>query len=174
VKEVEAQVLDLKDKTKIEVAAVLARRYASPYTDIFSSLLIAQKLFHDEIRRKVLVLMSDMIEDTPGYNFEKIAWSPFAIEKLLAELEAKALIPNRRVRLRVGCVRQVRRARGGHRPLLGGLLPADRRRHAPESVCSRPSSLAPVSVLSPGMKVSSPGCGGVSRCSTNRTRRRYG
>jgi len=93
VKEVEARVLDLKAKVKTEVADVLGRRYASPYTDIFSSLLIAQKLFHDETRRKVLVLMSDMIEDTPEYNFEKIAWSPSAVEKLVAELEAKALVP---------------------------------------------------------------------------------
>ncbi len=93
VKEVEARVLDLKAKVKTEVADVLGRRYASPYTDIFSSLLIAQKLFHDEARRKVLVLMSDMIEDTPEYNFEKIAWSPSAVEKFVAELEAKALVP---------------------------------------------------------------------------------
>ena len=93
VREVEARVLDLKAKVKTEVADVLGRRYASPYTDIFSSLLIAQKLFHEETRRKVLVLMSDMIEDTPEYNFEKITWSPSAVEKLVAELEAKALIP---------------------------------------------------------------------------------
>src|SRR5207245_9338508 len=88
-----ARVLDLKAKVKTEVADVLGRRYASPYNDIFSSLLIAQKLFHDEARRKVLVLMSDMIEDTPEYNFEKITWSPSAVEKLVAELEAKALVP---------------------------------------------------------------------------------
>ncbi len=93
VREVEARVLDLKAKVKTEVADVLGRRYASPYTDIFSSLLIAQKLFHEETRRKMLVLMSDMIEDTPEYNFEKITWSPSAVEKLVAELEAKALIP---------------------------------------------------------------------------------
>jgi len=93
VREVDAQVLDLKAKVKTEVADVLGRRYSSPYTDIFSSLLIAQKLFHSEARRKVLVLMSDMIEDTPEYNFEKIAWSPSAMERLLAELGTKALVP---------------------------------------------------------------------------------
>src|SRR5438445_11335898 len=37
--------------------------------------------------------MSDMIEDTPEYNFEKITWSPSAVDKLAAELEAKALVP---------------------------------------------------------------------------------
>src|SRR2546425_12149266 len=83
----------VKQTVKTEIREALTRHEASPLTDIFSSLLIAQKLFHDEPRRKVLVLMSDMIEDTPEYNFEKIAWSPSAVEKLLVELEAKALIP---------------------------------------------------------------------------------
>jgi hypothetical protein len=92
-KEVEAQTLLLKDKMKAQVAHVFAKRYVSPQTDIFSSLIVAQKLFHDEVRRKVLVLMSDMIEDNPPYNFERIAWSPATIEKTLSELDARGLIP---------------------------------------------------------------------------------
>src|SRR3989441_5265400 len=87
------QVLDMKARVKTEVAGVMGKRYSSPYTDMFSARLIAQKLFHDEPRGKGLVLMSDMIEDAPEYNAEKIAWSPSAVEKLLVELEAKALIP---------------------------------------------------------------------------------
>src|SRR5438309_5325217 len=94
VKEVEAQVLDLKAKVKTEVADVLGRRYSSPYTDIFSSLLIAQKLFHNEARRKVLVLMSDMIEDYPPYRFEKIDWSTTTVQQILSKLDAKGQIPN--------------------------------------------------------------------------------
>ena len=92
-KEIEAQTLLLKDKMKAEVAHVFAKRYVSPQTDIFSSLLIAQKLFYDDSRRKVLVLMSDMIEDNPPFDFERIAWSSAAIEKTLAQLDKKALIP---------------------------------------------------------------------------------
>src|SRR5712691_43455 len=92
-KELEAQILRLKDKTRTEVANVFAKRFASQYTDIFSSLLLAQKLFYDETRRKVLVLMSDMIEDSPPYNFEKVSWSPATTEKTLSELDAKGLIP---------------------------------------------------------------------------------
>src|SRR2546425_1340935 len=75
------------------VANVFAKRFASKYTDIFSSLLLAQKLFYDETRRKVLILMSDMIEDSPPYNFEKVSWSPATTEKTLSELDAKGLIP---------------------------------------------------------------------------------
>ncbi|MBI3003203.1 MAG: hypothetical protein HYY54_06260, partial [candidate division NC10 bacterium] len=65
VKEIEAQVAGLQEKVKTQVAEVFGRRYGSMQTDIFSSLVIAQKLFHNEPRRKVLVLMSDMIEDHP-------------------------------------------------------------------------------------------------------------
>jgi len=92
-KELDAQILLLKDKTRTEVANVFAKRFASQYTDIFSSLLLAQKLFYDETRRKVLVLMSDMIEDSPPYNFEKVSWSPATTEKTLSELDAKGLVP---------------------------------------------------------------------------------
>lgn len=92
-KEIEEQVLRVKDKTRTEVANVFAKRFSSPQTDIFSSLLLAQKLFYDETRRKVLVLMSDMIEDSPPYNFERVAWSSATIEKTLSELDAKGLIP---------------------------------------------------------------------------------
>lgn len=92
-KEIDDQVLRLKDKTRREVANIFAKRYAAPKTDIFSSLLLAEKLFHNEPRRKVLVLMSDMIEDTPPYDFERISWNPATIQKTLAELDAKGLIP---------------------------------------------------------------------------------
>src|SRR2546426_5929998 len=51
-KEIEAQSVHLKEKISAEVAHVFAKRYVSPQTDIFSSLLIAQKLFYDEPRRK--------------------------------------------------------------------------------------------------------------------------
>ena len=76
------------------MADVFGRRYASLQTDIFSSLVLAQKLFHDEPRHKVLVLMSDMIEDHPPYRFEEVSWSPATNEKILAELGAKGLIPD--------------------------------------------------------------------------------
>jgi hypothetical protein len=92
-KDVEAQVARVKDKTKAEVAHVFGKRSVAPLTDIFSSLLIAQKLFYDEPRRKVLVLMSDMIEDNPPYDFERMAWSSATIDKTLGELEAQGLVP---------------------------------------------------------------------------------
>jgi hypothetical protein len=92
-KEAEGQLVQLKEKIRADVAGVFTKGFSSVHTDVFSSLLIAEKLFHDEGRRKVLVLMSDMIEDNPPYRFDQIAWSPATIEKMLSELDAKALIP---------------------------------------------------------------------------------
>ena len=94
VKEIDAQVGRLREDITAQVADVFGRRHASPWTDIFSSLVIAQKVFHDEPRRKVLVLMSDMIEDYPPYRFEEASWSPATNEKILSELGAKGLIPD--------------------------------------------------------------------------------
>ena len=88
----DARLRDLKDGFRADVAGGLARGRASPYTDILSSLLIAEKLFADEPRRKVLLVMSDMIEDTPAYNFEKIRWGPDTAARLLTELDAKHMV----------------------------------------------------------------------------------
>ncbi|MGH7379719.1 MAG: hypothetical protein ACREJ7_05690 [Candidatus Methylomirabilales bacterium] len=94
VKEIEAQIVGLQENIRTQVADVFGRRYASPWTDIFSSLVIAQKVFHNEPRRKVLVLMSDMIEDYPPYRFEEVPWGPATTEKMLGELDARGLIPD--------------------------------------------------------------------------------
>ncbi len=92
-KDADAEVARVKQTVRTEIRQVLTRHEASPLTDIFSSLLIAQKLFHDEPRRKVLVLMSDMIEDYPPYHFEEIKWSPATRQKILADLDGNGLIP---------------------------------------------------------------------------------
>ncbi len=94
VKENETQVVHLKETIRTQVAGIFARHHASQYTDIFSSLIIAQKLFHNASRRKVLVLMSDMIEDYPPYRFDKISWNTATNQKILSELDAKGLIPD--------------------------------------------------------------------------------
>jgi hypothetical protein len=94
VKEVDEQIVRLREKVQSQVKEIFGGRFSSSQTDIFSSLLLAQKLFHRESRQKVLVLMSDMIEDYPPYRFERMTWKPGATEKLLSELEAKGLVPD--------------------------------------------------------------------------------
>jgi hypothetical protein len=92
-KDVDDEIVNLKDRIGTEVSHVFKTPSASPYTDIFSSLLIAQKVFDREPRRKVLVLMSDMIEDNPPYQFDRMAWTPGTIDRVLTDLDGKKLIP---------------------------------------------------------------------------------
>jgi hypothetical protein len=55
---------------------------------------MAQKIFDGDPRRKVLVLMSDMIEDYPPYKFDAISWKAETPGKLVGELAMKKQIPD--------------------------------------------------------------------------------
>jgi hypothetical protein len=90
----EQEVADTREQLARDVYAIFTRPYASPYTDIFSSLVMAEKIFTGEVRRKVLVLMSDMIEDLPPYKFDAMSWRPGTTEKLLGELESRRKLPD--------------------------------------------------------------------------------
>lgn len=94
VRDTDAQVVKLRESIQQKVAGIFAARYTSQQTDILSSLLIAEKLFHNEPRHKVLILMSDMIVDYPPYRFERIDWGPSTNQEILSEIEEKGLIPN--------------------------------------------------------------------------------
>ena len=93
-KATEARIVQVKETLQTQAAEALTRKYQARYTDIFSSVLLAEKLFSAESRRKVLVLMSDMIEDYPPYAFDRMKWTPETTEKLLAELETRKMIPD--------------------------------------------------------------------------------
>jgi hypothetical protein len=88
-KATDAKILQVKETLRTQTAEALGRAAQAKYTDIFSSLLLAEKLFSAESRNKVLILMSDMIEDYPPYAFDKIAWRPSTTEKILKDLEAQ-------------------------------------------------------------------------------------
>jgi hypothetical protein len=94
VKAIEEEVAQAREQLRADVKEVFARPYASPYTDIFSSMFIAQKLFDGDPRRKVLIVMSDMIEDYPPYKFDAMAWKPDTTKRLLDELQIKRQIPD--------------------------------------------------------------------------------
>ena len=93
-KETEARIIQVKESLRTQTAEALSRKYQARYTDIFSSVLLAEKIFSAESRRKVLILMSDMIEDYPPYAFDRMTWTPATTQKLLADLEAKKMIPD--------------------------------------------------------------------------------
>jgi hypothetical protein len=95
-KETDARIIQVKATLRTETAQALGGSNKAQYTDIFSSLLLTEKLFSAETRHKVLILMSDMIEDSPPYAFDRLAWTPTTTQKILSELEAKGAIADLR------------------------------------------------------------------------------
>lgn len=91
-KETQRTIATTRQQLKADVAQSLAQPLASRYTDIFSSLAMAEKYFDGDTRQKVLVLMSDMIEDNPPYKFDGMRWRPGESDTLLGEVAAKRLI----------------------------------------------------------------------------------
>ena len=84
----------IREGIRTELANVFETVRSSRRTDIFSSLVLAEKLFDHRDSRKVLILMSDMIVDYPPYRFDKIDWSGEKNEEILSDLTAKGLIPD--------------------------------------------------------------------------------
>jgi hypothetical protein len=95
-KATEAKLVQVKETIRTQTAEVLSKASQARYTDIFSSLLLAEKLFSAEQRRKVLILMTDMIEDYPPYAFDRMAWSPQTTGKILRDLEARKAVADLR------------------------------------------------------------------------------
>jgi hypothetical protein len=94
VKSIEAEVARARTQLATDVAAAFAHPAASPYTDIFSSVLLARQLFDGDDRRKVLIIMSDMIEDYPPHKFDAMTWRADTMKKLLDEVQVKRQIPD--------------------------------------------------------------------------------
>jgi len=95
-KETEAKLAEVKEALRTQTAVALGNASVARYTDIFNSLLLAEKLFSAESRRKVLILMSDMIEDSPPYAFDRMTWTPQTTGKILADLQARRAIADLR------------------------------------------------------------------------------
>ncbi|PYM21176.1 MAG: hypothetical protein DMD78_19120 [Candidatus Rokuibacteriota bacterium] len=91
-KQTEARIVQVKESLRTQTDEAMRRDYKARYTDIFSSLLLAEKLFSAESRNKVLIIMSDMIEDYPPYAFDRLTWTPTTTQKLMSELETKRMI----------------------------------------------------------------------------------
>jgi hypothetical protein len=66
----------------------------SAHTDIFGALLEAGKLFKGDRREPVLVLLSDMLQDADGYDFEKLAMSEEFTKRVIADVKGRAEIPD--------------------------------------------------------------------------------
>ena len=84
-----------KEKIQREVNRLLSKKRGTQRTEILNSLNIADTIFHDEKKRqKILVILSDMIQDSKEYNF---AWAKVTnsyINKVISYRQKHNLIPN--------------------------------------------------------------------------------
>lgn len=71
------------------------RKHPEKKTAIFGSLQIAEKVFKNDGNSKaILVVMSDMIEDSSDYNFEKITLSGKAIDNIINREKQRGRLPD--------------------------------------------------------------------------------
>jgi hypothetical protein len=67
----------------------------SPRTDIMNSLVLAEKIFTaDRRRRGVLVLLSDMLEDSEEYNFERLRITDEFTRRVIEDKRRRGQLPN--------------------------------------------------------------------------------
>jgi len=77
-----------------EVNRLLSRKKGTPYTEILNSLNIADTIFHSEKRQKVLVILSDMIQDSKQYKFEHAKVTNKYINDIIRYRQKQKLVPN--------------------------------------------------------------------------------
>lgn len=96
------QAWEQQDKTETEkmrdgMARLLSFPSASPETGIFESLRIAGQIFASEPRpHKVLIVLSDMVEDSREAHFDKMRLDDTAIAKEIALQQREHVMPNLR------------------------------------------------------------------------------
>ncbi len=84
-----------KEKIQMEVNRLLSKKHGTQRTEILNSLNIAETIFHDEKKReKILLILSDMIQDSKEYNFERSKVTNSYINKIVSYRQKNNLIPN--------------------------------------------------------------------------------
>jgi hypothetical protein len=90
----EKKLANTKEKIRGETNKLLSRERGTALTEILDSLNIADIIFHEEKeRQKILVLLSDMIEDSKGYNFEKDKITDEYIDNVIRDRQKNNLLP---------------------------------------------------------------------------------
>jgi hypothetical protein len=91
----EKKLANAKEKIRGETNKLLSRERGTMLTEILDSLNIADIIFHDEKeRQKILVILSDMIQDSKEYNFDKDKITDEYIDKVIRDRQKSNLIPN--------------------------------------------------------------------------------
>jgi hypothetical protein len=83
-----------KDKIRKQVDNLMSRKKGTPRTEILNSLNIADTIFHNEKRKKVLVIFSDMIQDSKEYNFDRTKVTDAYTADIIKYRKKNKLIPN--------------------------------------------------------------------------------
>ena len=83
-----------KNTIKEKVEGLLSRKKGTPRTEILNSLNIADTLFHNEKRNKILVILSDMVQDSKEYNFARVQVTDTYIENIIKYRKRNKLVPN--------------------------------------------------------------------------------
>jgi hypothetical protein len=82
-----------KKEIQTEVEKLLSRKRGTPRTEIINSLNIADKIFHNENRQKILIILSDMIQDSKEYNFDRVNVTDDYITRIIRDRQKHNLIP---------------------------------------------------------------------------------
>ena len=82
-----------KKDIQAEIEKLLARKRGTPHTEIINSLNIADKIFHNENRQKILIILSDMIQDSREYNFERVNVTEAFTSRVIKDRRQQNLIP---------------------------------------------------------------------------------
>ncbi len=91
----EKKLRDAKEKIRREVNKLLSQKRGTLLTEILDSLNIADIIFHDEKeRQKVLVILSDMIQDSKDYKFDKDRITGEYINNVIRSRQKHKLVPN--------------------------------------------------------------------------------
>jgi len=90
----ERSVTETKEKIRGEVQRLLSQKNGTQRTEILNSLNIAETILHKEKREKILVLLSDMIQDSKEYDFSSTKITNDYINKVIRYRQRKNLIPD--------------------------------------------------------------------------------
>ncbi len=91
----ERNLTNSKEKIRREVNRLLSYKGGSLLTEILDSLNIADAIFHGEKeRQKILVILSDMIQDSKEYKFDKDKITDEYIHKIIRHRRENNLVPS--------------------------------------------------------------------------------
>ena len=89
----EQNLVKTRKDVQTEVEKLLAQKRGTPRTEIINSLNIADKIFHNEKRQKILIILSDMIQDSKEYNFDRVNVTDDYVTRIIRDRQKQNLIP---------------------------------------------------------------------------------